>query len=86
MKYKKIKIIEPKSEQPEEGVITLESTQLINLKHTISCRFELRSSGELRSKAFFLSSNIDGKPVDWIIVEDSTGNLCAVPFTEKELK
>lgn len=83
MEYKKINIVEPKLEQLEEGVITIESSQLINMKENDGCYFALRNGGDLRNKAVFLSSNIRGKLVDWVIVQDNIGNICAVPFTEK---
>lgn len=83
MKYKKIKIIKPKPEQPEEGVMTIDSSQLVEVREN-GCHFALRNSGELKYKAVFLGDTIDNKYVKWVIVEDSGGTLCAVPFTRKE--
>ena len=66
-----------KEDTEDRGLIVFEESQLIDLcKERIE--IEIRSSGNLRNKAFYLHSFLD-----WVIIRDNKGSLCLVPVKEE---
>ena len=57
----------------KEGTVVIEEKQLLDGLSMVSV--EKRSDGNLADKSFFLPNFYD-----WVIVKDSTNNLCLVPL------
>lgn len=76
MEYNRI-IIKGKEDQK---TIIIAPNQLIDIDKGDCC---IRSYGQLRSKAFYLPEDINGKAVKWIIARDTYGDLCVIPLLKE---
>ena len=75
IKYKTIKIKE-KKDFPADDLI-VEKNQLVELSNY---RPRIKENCELKDKAIYLPEVLDFYLIDWHIVRDSSGTLCAVPI------